>query len=417
MGKIYSSEDVLTAARKRIAWTFDTFEKMYVSFSGGKDSTVMLHLVMEEAIKRDRRVGVLIVDLEGQYKHTINNLSDCVKLYESHIDLFWVCLPISLRNAVSVYEPKWLCWEPGKEDIWIRQPPELGITESIFDFFEPGMEFEEFVPLFGEWYAQGQSCACLVGIRADESLHRFRTIASIRKQTKDGKQWTTLVTNNVYNVYPIYDWATKDLWLWHSMNPDLPYNKLYDLMFMAGVPYGNMRICQPYGDDQRKGLWLFHLVEPETWARVVSRVNGANGGSLYMQEWGNVNGYRKITKPPGHTWQSFSELLLASMPPQSQEQYQNKILLFQKWHMERDYPDGIPDEAHYEMEAQRKAPSWRRICKMLLRNDYWGKGLGFTQHKSDAYIKYLDLMKRRKSSWSVGSSQLQFPTHILEAAE
>ena len=50
--------DVLTAAMDRISWTFDTFNKIIVSFSGGKDSTVLTHLVMEEAIKRDRKVAL-----------------------------------------------------------------------------------------------------------------------------------------------------------------------------------------------------------------------------------------------------------------------------------------------------------------------------------------------------------------------
>ena len=46
-------------------------------------------------------------------------------------------------------------------------------------------------------------------------------------------------------------------------------------MHKAGVKLSLQRICQPYGDDQRRGLWLFHLIEPETWAKVVARVNGA----------------------------------------------------------------------------------------------------------------------------------------------
>ena len=33
-------------------------------------------------------------------------------------------------------------------------------------------------------------------------------------------------------------------------------------MAMAGLTVHQMRICQPYGDDQRRGLWLFHLIEP-----------------------------------------------------------------------------------------------------------------------------------------------------------
>jgi predicted phosphoadenosine phosphosulfate sulfurtransferase len=130
-----------------------------------------------------------------------------------------------------------------------------------------------------------------------------------------------------------------------------------------------------------------------------------------MQEWGNINGYRKITKPPGHTWRSFAELLVASMPPSAGEHYRNKVLLFEKWWAERGYPDGIPDEAPYELEAKRIAPSWRRVCKSLLRNDYWCKGLGFSQHKSAAYSRYLDLMGRRREAWNIPDGQLGFAMH------
>jgi predicted phosphoadenosine phosphosulfate sulfurtransferase len=263
------------------------------------------------------------------------------------------------------------------------------------------MEFEELVPEFGEWYSGGEKCACLVGIRTDESLNRYRTIASKTKETIDGKQWTTVVTPNVVNVYPIYDWKTDDLWTYHSRYPDKPHNHLYDLMHQAGLSIHQMRICQPYGDDQRKGLWLFHLIEPETWSRIVARVNGANGGAMYINETGNINGYRRISKPPGHTWKSFASLLVASMPPRTREHYENKIVIFQKWWMIRGYPTGIPDEAPYELEADRKVPSWRRVCKSLLRNDYWCKGLSFTQHRSEAYQKYLDLMKRRREKWGM----------------
>ena len=47
--RVYSTKNVLEAAKERISWAFDTFPKIYCSFSGGKDSTVMTHLVMEEA--------------------------------------------------------------------------------------------------------------------------------------------------------------------------------------------------------------------------------------------------------------------------------------------------------------------------------------------------------------------------------
>lgn len=394
--------DVYTACKQRCIYALENFEKVYCSFSGGKDSTVMLHIIMDEAIKRNKKVGVLFIDLEGQYKLTIEHIHTCYDMYKEHIDKYWICLPIHLRNAVSVYSPFWLCWDKRAKPAWIRNPPKDGITnEKVFPFFHEGMEFEEFVPLFGEWYSKGKSTACLVGIRADESLNRFRTISSKTKTTYKGLQWTTKVTDHVYNVYPIYDWKTQDVWIYHAKNPKKPYNKLYDYMHKAGLTIHQQRICQPYGDDQRKGLWLFHLIEPETWSRIVARVNGANSGSMYVRESGNITGYRRINKPDHHTWKSFAKLLVKSMPKKTQEHYENKIILFNRWWEERGYPNGIPEEADYALETSRKVPSWRRVCKSLLRNDYWAKGLGYTQHKSAAYQKYLDLMRRRKQKWNV----------------
>lgn len=395
--KNYINKTVFEAAKERIEYTFDNFEKIYLSFSAGKDSTVMLHMVCDEAIKRNVRIGLLIVDLEGQYKLTIDHMYACIEMYKDVLDVYWVCLPIHLRNAVSVFSPFWKCWDKSVKEDWIRQLPKNCISdENYFSFFRDGMEFEEFVPEFGEWYSQGKTTACLVGIRADESLNRFRTISSKGKETFHKKQWTTKVTTSVFNVYPIYDWKTEDIWTYHAKNKNKPHNKLYDLMHQSGLSIHLQRICQPYGDDQRRGLYLFHLIEPETWAKVVSRVEGANSGALYVQDTGNINGYGKITKPAHHTWKSFSELILKTLPEKTAEHYRNKIFTFIKWWEERGYKDGMPDQAPSILEAEKIAPSWRRVCKSLLRNDYWCKGLGFTQHKTEAYEKYLKLKKSQR---------------------
>ncbi len=282
--KKYQKHSVLDAARARVSEVFDHFERIYVSFSGGKDSSVMLHLVAEEAERRGRKFGVLVIDLEAQYHDTVAHIEEMVARYRDSIDLYWVCLPIALRNAVSNFEPKWCCWDPEAADVWVRQPPTLAgpITDpEYFDFFQPHMEFEEFMVLFGEWYAQDQPTAAFVGIRADESLHRYCTIATWNKTDKmfNGRRWSTRVTPHAYNIYPIYDWRTEDIWRFHGKYPDLPYNKIYDKMNMAGVKLSQQRLCQPYGDDQRRGLWLYHILEPETWYKVVARVNGVNSGA------------------------------------------------------------------------------------------------------------------------------------------
>ncbi len=394
--KKYRDCDVLTAAKERISFIFDNFERVYISFSAGKDSTVMLHLVMAEARARNRKVGMLLVDLEAQYKATIELAQICYTEYADCAEPYWVALPIALRNAVSNFEPKWLCWDPTRRKDWVREPQAQSITDvNYFPFFQSGMEFEEFVPLFGEWYSQGKTTACLVGIRTDESLNRFRTIALKTKERFKEKSYTTLVSEHVYNCYPIYDWAVSDIWHWHSKNPQAPYNRIYDAMHKAGLSPSQMRICQPYGDDQRKGLWLYHILEPQTWYKVVYRVNGVNSGALYIQETGNITGYNQIEKPPQHTWQSFCNLLLATLPPITRNHYIGKFKKFIKWWKLRGYPTNLPDEAPRVLEVDRAAPSWRRLCKVLLRNDYWCKGLAFSQPKSAAYDKYLEMKKAK----------------------
>lgn len=390
--------DVLTAARKRVARVFDDFPRIYLSFSGGKDSTAMLHLVMEEARKRNRKIGVLFVDLEAQYKLTINHIAECFELYSDIIDPYWVALPLNLRNAVSQYEPQWMCWDSSARECWVREPHPSSITDiNYWSWFRERMEFEEFTPAFGEWYSQGQLCACFVGIRTVESLNRWRSITRQRKQRFENLCWSTRCIESVYNVYPIYDWKTEDIWTYFAREK-LCYNRLYDRMHAAGLSIHQQRICQPYGDDQRKGLWLFSVIEPETWARVVARVNGANQGALYAQESGNVLGRIKISKPEGHTWQSFSELILSSLPPSRAEHYRNKIAVFLHWYGSRGYNLGIPDEGPTN---DRSKPSWARICKALLRNDYWCKGLSFSQHKTEAFEKYQKLMKKRRQLWGI----------------
>ena len=104
-------KNVLTAAKERISFTFDNFEKILLSFSGGKDSSVMFHLVMEEAIQRGRKIGVMLIDFEAQYRATSDHANEMFDLYKDHIDLHWICLPIKLRNAVSNYQPTWTCWD------------------------------------------------------------------------------------------------------------------------------------------------------------------------------------------------------------------------------------------------------------------------------------------------------------------
>lgn len=397
----YLGIDVLTASKERIKWAFDNFEKICISFSGGKDSTAMTHLVMEEAIKRNRKVALLFIDWEIQYKLTIEHVQHIYDMYKDYIVPYWVALPLLTDNACSMYEPEWISWDKEKENLWTRKPPKIAITdENYFPFYYYKITFEEFVPLFGEWYGEGKSTACFVGIRTRESLNRYRALTNKKKNKYQDKMFTTCVTDNVYNVYPIYDWSAEDDWKYFGKTKK-PYNKLYDRFFQAGLTLHQMRVDEPFGDTTRRSLWLYQIIEPETWGKMVLRVNGANSGSLYSRDNGNILGNRSITLPKGHTWQSFSNFLLDTMPKKTAEHYKSKIAVYIKWYMNRGYVDGIPDEVDKQMEKQNDVPSWRRICQTLLRNDYWCKGLGFSPTKQSAYNQYLERMKKKRKEWNI----------------
>lgn len=388
MPKKYLEIDVLTATKHRIKYTFDNFEKICLSFSGGKDSAVMLHLVAEEAKARGIKFGCLFIDWECQMRSTIAFVESMFEKYADVIEPYWVSLPMKTWNATSQFEPEWIAWDKNKKDLWVRHPSKYSITdESFFDFYFYGMPFEEFVPCFAKWYAQGKDMAQFVGIRADESLNRFRTIAR-NKPMFGGKPWTTNVIDNSWNVYPIYDWRTKDIWTYLGKF-ELEYNKLYDLMMQSGMKISQMRICEPFGDEARKGLWLYQVCEPEMWAKLALRVAGANTGALYANEKGAVMGNYSVSIPEGHSYESFAKHLLETMPERTAEHYKNKIFVYLRWWSTRGYPDAIPDKVEVKLENKGKVPSWRKIVKTILKNDFWCKGLGFSPTKSAAYDRYM----------------------------
>jgi predicted phosphoadenosine phosphosulfate sulfurtransferase len=383
MARTYTAQNVCEAARERLRYIYGHFSKIYVSFSGGKDSGVLLNLAIDAAREAGRLpVRVLVIDLEAQYRHTIDYIMRMAKRPE--VKVCWVCLPIHLRNAVSQFQPHWLCWDPARREEWVRDYPDHPgvITDpGYFPFFRKGMEFEEFVSAYGQWFGGGEDTASLVGIRCTESLNRLRTIIHASKAMFDRKPWSTRISNHLYNFYPLYDWRARDIWIANGKY-HYDYNRIYDLMHLAGVSLHQQRLCQPYGDNQRKGLWLFKILEPDTWAKIVRRVEGANFGNRYTQYNRTALGNFRVNLPAGHTYESYARFILDTMPAHLRDHYQKKINKFITW-WARHGTTPIPQAANPVQEARKQAPSWRRICKVLLKNDYWCTGLSFSQTKRE----------------------------------
>lgn len=394
MPKIYLEKNVLEAAFERLEIIFNNFENVYFSVSAGKDSSVMVQLANIVAKRMNKQFDVLYIDLEGQYKATIDHLNELKQL--SQIRTFYhIALPLALRNAVSILQPKWICWEEESKHLWIREMPEdaINIHNCPFDWFEKGEEFEEFILQFASWYKDQHEgpVACGIGIRTDESLNRFRTITFQRnKETFKNYSWTTRVkfSNQIldaYNFYPIYDFSVEDIWGTIS-KLDLKYNKIYDLMYKNGLTLAEQRICQPYGDDQRKGLDQFKALEYETWAKVLNRVNGVNFGNIYCRT--SALGDLKSSKPDFMTWQQYTIFLLESIGLYNRDlmmNYYRKVKKFMIWYRKKyavDF-DQIPEEAPRKLENQKKAISWRRIARAIEKNDFYLKRLSFAQTRTE----------------------------------
>lgn len=333
---------------------------------------------------------------------TIAHIESMKALYQDVIsDFYWVALPLTTVNGVSQFQPEWIAWEPGLD--WVRQPPQDAITDvSFFPFYRYAMTFEEFIPAFNHWLARGNRLASLIGIRAEESINRYRALTSKSKSrfSKD-KPWTTASPEGFsYTCYPLYDWKVNDIWVFCGRTK-LIYNPLYDLMRRAGVPLRSMRVCEPFGPEQRKSLWLYYVLEPETWEKVCLRVQGAHSGSNYANTSGDYYALRKkIRKPAHHTWRSYALFLLESLPHQTAEHYRNKIAVYLHWYVSRGYPDDIPDEQNNDL-GSRDIPSWRRICKTLIKNDYWCRTLSFSPTKPRHYERYCQNGRKKRAQWGL----------------
>jgi len=410
MPKVYTNKDVYAATLERMNIIFDNFDNIYFSVSGGKDSSVMLQTAMKVAREKNRKIDVLYIDLEAQYKATINHIEELMEIGKDVINRwYWIALPLSLRNAVSVIQPKWICWDKNDKEKWVRDMPTndsvINEDNNIFPFFYRGMEFEEFIVLFAEWYIENTegACACGVGIRSNESLNRFRTITNDKKVTFKDYHWTTQLKKgnkflDIYNFYPLYDWETEDIWI-ATFRYDYIFNAIYELMYKNGLSIHQQRLCQPYGDDQRNGLDQFRALEYETWEKVLNRVHGVNFGNIYCRT--SLLGNLTTEKPEHLSWEEYAVFLLESIgiyAPELRDHYYGKIRTFLNWYKKEQglNADDIPDVEDKKMEAAKKKASWRRVARAIEKNDFWMSRLSFAQTKSDVK-RMFELKKKYKN--------------------
>jgi predicted phosphoadenosine phosphosulfate sulfurtransferase len=429
--RCYNKEvNVYDASYARMDFIFKNFPRIYLSFSGGKDSGVMLNLALkymrDNGIKE--KIGVMILDNEANYEYSLSFMHSILEKNRDLLDIYWCCLPITLPCTVSAYAVEWQCWGQRDQERWIRPYPKYDYVRTFdnhpFDFFREDMPYNEFWDQFGDWYGQGERTACLIGIRASESLNRFRAIMNADKECLDGRMWTKRNTEFVYNCYPIYDWRTEDIWTANAKF-DWEYNQLYDIFYKAGVPVGKMRVASPFMSESKSSLGMYRVIDPHTWAKLCARVQGAN----FIATYGKQLGYKSFKLPPGHTWKSFAKFLLSTLPKEVAENFKSRFIQSLrfwgrvgrgvrqenirelvdagiKFKINGKTPHGngtldrvcirkIPDHLDMLSCHNSQVTSWKRFAITMLKNDHTCKYMGLAPTREQA-LRQREIMEKYK---------------------
>lgn len=424
--------DVYENLQLRFHFIFKEFDNIYVSFSGGKDSGLLLNLLLDFKRKYypNRKIGVFHQDFEAQYTVTTEYIEKVFQSLEGKEELYWVCLPMATRTALSNYEMYWYPWDDKKKDSWVRKMPEheyvINLENNKMTTYRYKMLQEDLAKQFGRWYRDlhdGTSTICLLGMRAEESLKRYNGFVN-KKYGYKRQCWITQQFKNVWCGSPLYDWSLSDVWHAH-FKFGYEYNRLYDLYFMAGLQPSQMRVASPFNDYAKDSLNLYRIIDPEVWVKLIARVRGVNFGSIYGKT--KALGYHNVTLPEGHTWKSFTLFLLDTLPPRIRKNYIKKFKTsIDFWHnvgggleeetinelIERGYNikrngvsnytimkntriifiGKIPDHTD-DIKTTKDVPSWKRMCYCILKNDHICRFMGFNLTREQQ--RRIDMIKEK----------------------
>lgn len=427
--KKYLDIDVYEAAQKRISYIFSEFENVLVAFSGGKDSGLLLNLCYDYAAKHDylHKLAVYHLDYEAQYEMTTKYVDSTLKKL-NNIKRFWLCLPVGADCGVSMTSGFWIPWEKSSKNIWCRQMPtyDYVLNEDNIEFsFSPGQRDYEVQDNFACWFAEKYgNTAVMIGIRTDESLNRFRAINSDKKiNTYKNKKYIVGYGDDItFKCYPIYDWNVQDIWIANAKFK-YAYNELYNLYYQAGLSIDQMRVANPFHSCGLDALKIYKAIEPNTWGKLLSRVNGVSFAGIYGGT--TAMGWKSITLPAGHTWKSYCYFLLSTLDEKTRRHYEEKLRTSIEFWKSRggaisdetiqelkgvkgiinkgpvcktstkdvitfdDYPDDL------DVTNFREVPTYKRMCVCILKNDYFCKYMGFAPTKQEEERKIATLKKYR----------------------
>lgn len=335
--KIEVESDCMSLAIERMEYLFDTFDHVSVSFSGGKDSTACLNLALRMATEKKRLpLDVYTFDEEAIPPETVEYMARVAS--RDDIAFRWYCLPIEHRNACSTRQPYWYPWAPEDRQKWVRELPQNAIIEPMLS---KRAGIPDHVPKLFD--ARKGLCANIMGIRTQESMTRHRAIAT----KKGDRAWIQppSIARHVQNVYPIYDWRVEDIWI----APEIcgwDYNRAYETMTLAGIPFSLQRCCPPFGEQPIRGLWKFKQCWPQLWSKMVDRVHGAATAARYGNSDLYACGVSDEDLPEGKTWRELTMETMMRLDSRARSEVAEAISKMIRAHRNRssnELPDDVPD--------------------------------------------------------------------------
>lgn len=289
------------AAIHRIRNVFSNGVKVYMSLSGGKDSICMADVVYQMIRRGEidaKQLTCVFIDEEAIYDCSIDSMKFWRKRFLMIGAKFdWYCLPLKQVTCFNhlTNDESWITWEPGKESVWVRQPPSFAIMSSPYLTGVGTMNYQTFLPRVT------RDGIMLTGVRASESLQRLKYMAAMNL----GRQGIT--GKNI--IYPIYDWKDNDVWMYIRDNHlDIP--EAYMWIYQAGENRHSLRISNFFGADSLRGLKHIAETDPDLWARIEKREPNAYLTLLYWDtEWykrssrtrrqneaGDTRDYKELTR-------------------------------------------------------------------------------------------------------------------------